>query len=103
MVYSPKFQRGVVAGAKERPSVLPLMSRSDRKWASAGVVMNDLAMEKTMNFSFVSCLLLLLHRRVVFACVVVGASDKSLPMRRDLLVSFKGVKSSALKLNKNVL
>ena len=100
MVYSPKFQRGVVAGAKERPSVLPLMSRSDRKWASAGVVMNDLAMEKTMNFSFVSCLLL---RRVVFACVVVGASDKSLPMRRDLLVSFKGVKSSALKLNKNVL
>ena len=80
------------------------MSRSDRKWASAGVVMNDLAMEKTMNFSFVSCLLLLLlHRRVVFACVVVGASDKSLPMRRDLLVSFKGVKSSALKLNKNVL
>ena len=102
MVYSPKFQRGVVAGAKERPSVLPLMSRSDRKWASAGVVMNDLAMEKTMNFSFVSCLLLL-HRRVVFACVVVGASDKSLPMRRDLLVSFKGVKSSALKLNKNVL
>ena len=92
-----------MAGAKERPSVLPLMSRSDRKWASAGVVMNDLAMEKTMNFSFVSCLLLLLHRRVVFACVVVGASDKSLPMRRDLLVSFKGVKSSALKLNKNVL
>ena len=102
MVYSPKFQKGVVAGAKERPSVLPLMSRSDRKWASAGVVMNDLAMEKTMNFSFVSCLLLL-HRRVVFACVVVGTSDKSLPMRRDLLVSFKGVKSSALKLNKNVL
>ena len=92
-----------MAGAKERPSVLPLMSRSDRKWASAGVVMNDLAMEKTMNFSFVSCLLLLLHRRVVFACVVVGASDKSLPMGRDLLVSFKGVKSSALKLNKNVL
>ena len=92
-----------MAGAKERPSVLPLMSRSDRKWASAGVVMNDLAMEKTMNFSFVSCLLLLLHRRVVFACVVVGTSDKSLPMRRDLLVSFKGVKSSALKLNKNVL
>ena len=92
-----------MAGAKERPGVLPLMSRSDRKWASAGVVMNDLAMEKTMNFSFVSCLLLLLHRRVVFACVVIGASDKSLPMRRDLLVSFKGVKSSALKLNKNVL
>ena len=74
----------------EKGLILPPRG-DDRKWArSAGVVMNDLAMEKTMNFSFVSCLL----RRVVFACVVVGFGQ--VPSDEEGFAGeLQGVKSSA--------
>ena len=69
LLSGPKYQKGARQVSKKGLVSTVLPPPRDRKWASAGVVMNDLAMEKTMNFSFVSCLLL---RRVVFACVVVG-------------------------------